>query len=610
MGKKIFWLSFFLVVFLLSPKITFASKEFSSYYKITYEFSDQQITYVTQEISLVNKIPDIYISQYVLSLRGINIEKPEAFDKIGPCQTSVQKKDQTTIITINFNEKVVGEGKILSFILKYQTKDLAFKEGNLWQISVPKLIESEEIQDFQVVLKVPQSFGRLAFIHPHPQEKFSSGNFQILSFTKDQVATSSINATFGQYQVYQIRINYILENKNPEKIIYQFALPPDTNYQTMYYSKINPNPYEIKTDEDGNWIASYVLAPEQKIQLNIEAFTKLFSQPQKRKVLNKYQSSHLSPTQVWETENEEIKKLAQQLKTPKEIYNFVVKTLNYDYEAAQEKTTKRTSAYQALQNPNKATCSQFTDLFIALCRAAGIPAREIVGWAKAENLSFSQPEKLEIFHSWPEYFDQNEQTWKAVDPTWGQTTKGWDFFNNFDMNHLAFVIHGIDSQSPHPLVPLKDEQNPNQIEISLSEYDFQTDNSQVSIVKLTPPKVFSWKITPLTLTLHNDSYFALYNQEITTNTSEINPKRWTQETILPFTTFEIKFFIKPAEKWKDYYQDLNFFSNTNNLKISLFVQSLSARLTIVLGSVFSIITILLVKSLKKKNEKTHTNITH
>jgi len=37
-----------------------------------------------------------------------------------------------------------------------------------------------------------------------------------------------------------------------------------------------------------------------------------------------------------------------------------------------------------------------------------------------------------------------------VDPTWGNTTGGVDYFNTFDFDHLAFVVKGISSTYPVP----------------------------------------------------------------------------------------------------------------------------------------------------------------
>ena len=94
---------------------------------------------------------------------------------------------------------------------------------------------------------------------------------------------------------------------------------------------------------------------------------------------------------------------------------------------------------------------EFTDTFIALSRAAGIPAREINGYAYTEN-PHVQPMGMvsDVLHSWPEYYDKEKNFWVPIDPTWGNTTGGVDFFHKLDLRHFAFVIHGVDSSKPYP----------------------------------------------------------------------------------------------------------------------------------------------------------------
>jgi hypothetical protein len=95
----------------------------------------------------------------------------------------------------------------------------------------------------------------------------------------------------------------------------------------------------------------------------------------------------------------------------------------------------------------------YTDLFIAMSRAAGIPARELNGYAyTADNVL--RPISIEfrgtdVLHSWPEFYDPYFG-WVAIDPTWGSTTNGLDYFSKLDTNHFVFAIKGLSSESPLP----------------------------------------------------------------------------------------------------------------------------------------------------------------
>ena len=85
------------------------------------------------------------------------------------------------------------------------------------------------------------------------------------------------------------------------------------------------------------------------------------------------------------------------------------------------------SAIQVLDS-RTGDCNEHTQLFIALSRAAGIPARAAAGLALVGTKFY--------YHAWPEVFVGK---WVAVDPTFGQFPA--------DASHLRFVYGGLDRQA-------------------------------------------------------------------------------------------------------------------------------------------------------------------
>jgi transglutaminase-like putative cysteine protease len=73
-------------------------------------------------------------------------------------------------------------------------------------------------------------------------------------------------------------------------------------------------------------------------------------------------------------------------------------------------------------------CGDYAALFVALCRASGIPARPVVGrWAMPENGSY---------HVWAEFYLQ-DVGWVPVDPSFGPKNNA-DTFGNLDNNLIIF----------------------------------------------------------------------------------------------------------------------------------------------------------------------------
>jgi hypothetical protein len=99
------------------------------------------------------------------------------------------------------------------------------------------------------------------------------------------------------------------------------------------------------------------------------------------------------------------------------IYDFVVSYLHYEPQEDER------GALWALINKT-GDCSEYSYLFVALCRAAGIPARVETGFS-FHNLN----EKTSDGHMWAEYYLEG-YGWIPADPT-------WQLFDALDEKHFA-----------------------------------------------------------------------------------------------------------------------------------------------------------------------------
>lgn len=436
-------LIFFLLNF-LSAHPTFASSNFTTDYNITYTVRDDALTHVVFDITLTNKTSEYYASSYNVQLGFKNIQNLSANDPDGPLTPGIAKNDNEESITLNFNKKVVGIGNKLNFRLSFDTTDVAQKNGKIWQIDIPGLSSQNDFNSFNVSVKVPSFLKNPSYIKPD----IEGLNTRNLTFNKDQLGKSGISIAYGEEQIYEFSLAYHLANRNLFPVKTEIAIPPTTNYQEVQIDDIAPKPLDVVVDKDGNWLGQYILAPSQKVDIKVNGRAKIFLTPKEESTPKEKLAEYLKEQPYWQTSNESIKNLANRLKTPKAIYGYIVKNLKYDFTRI-DLSKKRLGAMEALKNPSSAVCLEFTDLFIALARASGIPARELNGFAYTQN-SKQRPLSLvkDVLHAWPEYYDEDLKTWIMVDPTWGNTTGGVDYFQTLDFNHFVFVIKGTDSKYP------------------------------------------------------------------------------------------------------------------------------------------------------------------
>lgn len=549
MRKKIFLILGGLFFFLFNHRSLLANA-FETNYDVYYSAGVDGKIKVTQNISIVNKLANVYASQYSLSLKDISIENVRVEDIAGPLKTEILKTDQTVTISIYFREQAVGVGQKQNFKIAYEAVNLAKKKGQIWEVDIPRLAKENQIDAYNLTLEVPDEFGVLSSIKPNPIETKRQTNSTLYKFSQEQLATAAINASFGQYQIFDFKFNYAVENSNTASDFYQIALPPDTLYQKVFYKNINPQPANVEVDQDGNWLAIYKLKPQEKLVVKAQGKVRLFSEPQSNSFFNSQNNfqNYLSPAKYWETDDPNIKKIAQELKTPRKIYDYVLKTLNYDYKRIGE-GAERLGAAGVLQSPNQALCMEFTDLFIALARAANIPAREINGYAYTTNNKIQSLEPtIDILHSWPEYYDYAKETWVPVDPTWGETTEGIDYFSKMDVYHFAFIIHGKDSVLPYPVGSYKfKNQTEKNIEISFGEYE-KEDSPTINVQFNLPERILFAKKYQGKITLNNQSPFAIYDTEVKIRAEGINfvGKKEVFAVLPPFSYKEIPIDIKSS----------------------------------------------------------------
>ncbi|MFZ5845647.1 MAG: transglutaminase-like domain-containing protein [Patescibacteria group bacterium] len=441
--KKIFYLLIGLFVYGIIPHPISAVGEFTADYEVSYVAAPTGQTIVTQNITLTNRLTNLYPKQYAITIDSENIKDVIAYDKGGVIRPQISQKDGKTEILLTFNEQVVGLGKKLNFTLRFESGDIAQKHGLIWEINVPAVAADPDLGSYNLTLDVPASFGSNAYLSPPP----SSGR----RWTKDQMTRGGITAAYGTKQNFNLDLSYYLENSKVTPQIAEIALPPDTAFQKVTLEALSPKPETVARDADGNWLARYNLAPNQKLEVTASLGVDITLNPRPDfSVPLENLASYLKSDRYWETTNPKIVALAQQYRTPHEIYEYVTRTLAYDYNRVNQNPIRK-GAVAALDSPKNSICMEFTDLFIAIARAAGIPAREVVGYAYTTN-SKLRPLSLvsDVLHAWPEYYDQERKLWISVDPTWANTTGGLNYFDKLDFNHVVFAIHGASSDYPYP----------------------------------------------------------------------------------------------------------------------------------------------------------------
>ncbi|HJZ05449.1 MAG TPA: transglutaminase domain-containing protein [Patescibacteria group bacterium] len=506
-----------------------AGGDFYTSYTVSYTVNDKGLAWVEEKITLTNLTSRVYADQYQLTLPFKNVQNVSGTDSHGLLKIIAQDNQ----LTAYFNEQLAGKGKAYTFNLSYVVP-IAIKKGEIWEVTLPKLGNPDIIDQYELTLALPESFGQPAYISPLP----ITSDARSYTFNRSQLLYSPVTATFGNFQSYQFQQKFHLENSGRRPTSQSITLPPDTYYQNVYLYSLTPQPDKIDVDPDGNWLASYKLKPKSAIDVTARGYVHVRSQPVRFTSSPALESftSFLKTDKFWPTSDPQIQSLAQKLKTPKDIYDYVTTTLTYDPQRL-VKSPARRGALSALTDPSHSLCTDFTDLFITIARAAGIPAREVNGFAATSDTQLLPLSLVaDELHSWPQYWDEAAHTWVDVDPTWGNTSGGTDYFNKMDFNHIAFVIHGTSSTSPLS-AGLYPNSKDSDIQVSLSPH---------VPLPLTPPEINwdpPWQIFPWStksrLHLTNRNSQAIYQFPVTISApgiAEVSPTSLSISVLLPLSS--------------------------------------------------------------------------
>ena len=446
--KRLLFLLFLLFSLYFPNNVNAA--DFKTNYKAQY-FLTQDFEKINSEvkysINITNLNEGYYVSKFTLSFpKTFSIENIKASDDSGEVIPKVSTEKENIDIELVFNNPNVSLGSQNNFYLTFNQKNLFSINGNVWEVILP-VLKKESDENYQVDVILPNNTDKKISISKPAPSTISQNTISWLNPT-----AKTIYAVFGDNQVYDLKLDYYLYNPKITNGYFDVAFPPDMTNQKIYLKKIDPKPNMTYLDDDGNFIGRYILKPREKIKVAYDALAQIFVKPReevKAYDLNNLVSQKkylLNESVYWKIDD--ISKY-KNLKTPQNIYNYLTTTFNYDYDRI-SKDIKRLGAEFALKNPNMAVCTEFSDSFVALSREKGIFAREIQGYGYSDD-SYLRPLSLvaDVLHSWPQYYDATKNLWTSIDPTW-ENTSGIDYFSSFDLNHIAFVIHGRQSNYPLP----------------------------------------------------------------------------------------------------------------------------------------------------------------
>lgn len=447
--------------YLLTPSRVHAQessnfKTVSARYEDTYTIkSGSDDVLVERVVKLTNKTSKYYVTDYVMSAStNARYDQLDVFEDV----TKVDPKIENGVISIHFEKPAIGMGVIKKVTFRYSMHEAVKRAGESYELFIPvsKSAGNEEVEAYQITLKLPNGFQKPSLFKPYAKR---ISDTEYMWEDVSEYMGKNVDALFSENALYAVELHYALVNNSPFPKTLFIPLVPEGTFQKVHVTDISPQPVETQVDADGNYLAAFAVSGQEAQKVIFKGIVELSTKP-RNEVVSYYRKRMAHEGLARYVTEEKYWQSTQALKggTVKDIYDFVVNTLTYNSNRINE-NTNRMGAIEAMKNPDKAVCMEYTDLFIALSRERNIAAREVVGYA-VTNDDKLQPKSFfgDILHAWPEFYDTAREFWRPVDPTW-EDTSGVDYFSALDLNHIAFVYHGKDTTYPLPPGVYKIQEN-------------------------------------------------------------------------------------------------------------------------------------------------------
>jgi hypothetical protein len=210
-----------------------------------------------------------------------------------------------------------------------------------------------------------------------------------------------------------IRFSFTLQNTSGNVLeagdFWAYGPVAETSHQRCLSLEASQE-FELLVDEVGNQVMHFKVVRLPPFAVKIIRIKAILRLDAEGTPLSSNPDGFLAPTRFVEADSPLIMQQAARLKTnnalttARRIQQWVAGSLQYAGFSGVER-----GALFAFEQ-RRGDCTEFSDLFVALARAAGIPARQVGGYVATDNLTLNPAD----FHDWAEF--RHGSIWEIADP--------------------------------------------------------------------------------------------------------------------------------------------------------------------------------------------------
>jgi hypothetical protein len=379
-----------------------------------------------------NSIIPIVVNYYTVTLPFSSMNDLQVTYSGRKLERSTHKQNVGTDVVINFDSAVIPVNDDLLFRATFNRSGYIDTDETVSYISLPS--EFPDISFNSSVVKYPSAWGTIAWSSVATQKSSQKDSVRTIQFSA--LKESHLNFILGDELTYGFEIVRTLTNSDTTEKLFDVSIPGWTHSQKVLFSEIEPIPDLVTNDKQGNLTFSYLLEAGRSQKVTVEG--EILITESTGELDLKGLEVLIENSGYWQLNSDsEYKRVALYLKQKgldissqegsyndlegkdlrarfvKEAYIYVINR----FDPAQISETSlenplRAGATLALQKEGGVVPEDYVDLLISILRHFGVPSKMVVGYIP-ESAGYKTKG---FFHSWVEYWQQDESSWKILDP--------------------------------------------------------------------------------------------------------------------------------------------------------------------------------------------------
>lgn len=453
--KTLLLISLFLFFFHFSPIKAYSQEPIftvNTYFEHTINDSKIDSKVIVQLSSNITRV----LSIYTTTIEASNIT-PKCFINNEEIKCDRYNRGALTDIQIDMKNRVIPANEPFEITFRYSMEN----NNDISYIVKSNVLDSTTKE---VVIKYPSEKGNYSWSSEIITSKTEKDKNIVL--TVKNPTENEISIYFTKAVQYKFSVNRVFSNSTEQNQTFELILPSDSEIQSVLWEDISPLPTFSATDDDGNYIFSYIVKPSETVNCNITGYIQNNESLETEPNFKPYLTNAIGHWEI--LDSVELKRVlsfmkdkgltinvnAKDIKLLKEkeqalfykyLYQYIIYRLDYPKDIKLgEVDSKRSGANSIIKDSTNATPIDYADFYIALLRHFSIPSRLVLGYIS----DISKRTTDGYYHYWVQYYDFSEKKWISSDPFTEEFSKK-SFYGNMLPDHIEVIRRGKNPMSPN-----------------------------------------------------------------------------------------------------------------------------------------------------------------